>query len=345
MGLFELSERIRAAPLVAWTGAFVICVSAIALRIALTPYLPAGFQYLTIFPAVILSSFFCGLRPGTAVCIVSGLSAWYWFIPPFYSFALTGPTAIALVFYFVVAAIDIALIHFVHVAVDRLERERADNRELYDQQKTMFKELQHRVANNMQFVSSLLSVQKRNVMRNPALAADAFDEAQDRLTTISRVHRRLYDPDTVQRSIGRYLDELANDVLQAGGTIPIATKVSAPDIRFDLKELTTLSLLVVEALTNAQKHAFRGREEGSIFINLKTIGPGHFMLVVSDDGIGFADKNEPAATQSLGQRIMQSLAAQLGGSITYDHDNGTSMIVEFFAAAHRPLSTFTPPAN
>ncbi|MEN3793225.1 histidine kinase dimerization/phosphoacceptor domain -containing protein [Fulvimarina sp. MAC3] len=345
MGLFELSERIRSAPLLAWTGAFAICVTAIMARIALNPVLPTGFQYLTFFPAVILTSFFCGVRPGIAVCVVSGLAAWYWFIQPYRSFALTGPTTIALTFYFIVAAIDIVLVHFVHITVDRLERERADNRELYDQQKTMFKELQHRVANNMQFVSSLLSVQKRNVLRDPTLAADAFDEAQDRLTMISRVHRRLYDPDTVQRSVGRYLDELANDVLQAGGTIPIATKVSAPEIRFDLKELTTLSLLMVEALTNAQKHAFRGRDEGSIFISLKTMGPGHYMLIVADDGVGFGERSEPSPTQSLGQRIMQSLAAQLGGSISYEQDHGTSVMVEFFAAAHRPLSTFTPPAS
>ncbi len=118
------------------------------LRAALDDVLPPGFPYLTFFPAVILTTYLCGLRPGITCAVLGGLAAWYQFLPPYGSFDLTGPTAVALVFYAFIVAVDIALIHTMHVSGDRLRAERGVTAALYDQQRTMFQELQHRVANN-----------------------------------------------------------------------------------------------------------------------------------------------------------------------------------------------------
>lgn len=105
-----------------WGDAFGIlaCLAATALRTVLDPALPPGFPYLTFFPAVVLTTYLYGLRPGIACAVLSGIAAWYFFIPPFHTFALTGHIVVALAFYAFVVVVDIALIHGLRRSADRL---------------------------------------------------------------------------------------------------------------------------------------------------------------------------------------------------------------------------------
>ncbi|MFD2236617.1 sensor histidine kinase [Aureimonas populi] len=329
--MFAAAEYIRHRALLAWGLSLAAFLVAVAVRFLVDHQLPPGFPYLTFFPAVILTAFFGGLWPGLACALASGLAAWYWFIPPVETFAVDSAVTIALAFYACIVAVDILLIHVMHRAVERLAAERGVTRALYDQQRVMFQELQHRVANNMQFVSSLLGLQKRRVAADPASAAAAFDEARARLDTIGRVHRRLYDPDTVDQPFDGYLQALCEDVLSAAGQGAVTCRVEACGLRFDLRTLTSLSLIVVEGLTNALKHAFPGREGGHIRITLRPLAQGRFQLDIADDGVGF-DPQAGVSSASLGQRIVRSLAAQLGGSILYLNEGGTTMRLEFEAA-------------
>lgn len=111
---------------------------ALLLRWALDDALPPGFPYLTFFPAVVLTTYFCGVRPGVICAVLSGLAAWYFFIPPFNSFALTKTVAMALGLYAFVVGVDIALIHFMQITASRLRRtqmtaqELAERNELFD---------------------------------------------------------------------------------------------------------------------------------------------------------------------------------------------------------------------
>ncbi len=345
MKLFEVSRRICATPILAWGLALTAFATALFLRFATDHLLPPGFPYLTFFPAVILTAFLGGLWPGILCAVLSGLAAWYWFIPPFGSFAVLPGTAIALGFYVFIVAVDIALIHFMHKSVARLSAERSTVDRLYNQQRAMFQELQHRVANNMQFVSSLLGLQKRKVMQDPGTAEAAFDDARARLDTISRIHRRLYDPETVNQPIRAYLCDLCADVVETSGVERVRCEVEAPDVSFDLQHLTTLSLVLVEALTNALKHAFQGRESGLIRVVLTPLATGGYRLVVADDGVGFDGEIDPARSRSLGQRILQSLAGQLGGTIRYRRDNGTRMELDFAPPAAPPSALPRPPVR
>lgn len=309
--------------------AVVMFLVAWALRAALDDVLPPGFPYLTFFPAVIVTTFLCGLRPGIACAVLSGLAAWYQFLPPYGSFVLNGPTAVALVFYAFIVAVDIALIHHMHVAGDRLRAERGVTAALYDQQRTMFQELQHRVANNMQFVAALLTLQKRKVGDDPDAARAALDEARVRLETISRIHRRLYDPERISLPVGGYLQELCTDLLDATGARNVVCLVDVPPVSLDLTRLTTLSLLVVEVVTNALKHAFEPGERGTITIRLERLGGELMVLTVADDGKGMPKGFDPGTSKSLGYRISQGLAGQLGGALTYGGTAGTTVRVEF----------------
>lgn len=332
--LVQATERLRAHPWLGDVVAVATTAGALALRFAVDPVLPSGFPYLTFFPAVILTTFFWGLRPGITCAVLSGIAAWYFFLTPSGSWELNGPAALALGFYACIVAVDIALIHVMHMAGARLRQEQVVTAELYEQQRTMFQELQHRVANNMQFVAALLHLQKRKVGNDPSAAMAALDEARVRLETISRIHRRLYDPSRLDLLVGQYLQELCSDLLDATGVQNIVCLVDVPPIQFDLTRLTTLSLLVVEVVTNALKHAFTPGERGTITIRLEQLSLEQLALTIADDGKGIPASFDPDTSKSLGFRISQGLATQLGGKLTYSGGAGT-VVRMVFPAAHR----------
>ncbi|MCJ2131323.1 sensor histidine kinase [Methylobacterium sp. E-045] len=333
--LVQGTERLRAHPWLGDVVAVATTAGALALRFAVDPVLPSGFPYLTFFPAVILTTFFWGLRPGITCAVLSGLAAWYFFLTPAGSWELNGPAALALGFYACIVAVDIALIHVMHVAGTRLRQEQVVTAGLYEQQRTLFQELQHRVANNMQFVAALLHLQKRKVGSDPNAAMAALDEARVRLETISRIHRRLYDPSRLDLPVGQYLQELCSDMLDATGAQNIVCLVDVPPLQFDLTRLTTLSLLVVEVVTNALKHAFTPSKRGTITIRLEQLDLMQLALTIADDGKGIPASFDPDTSKSLGFRISQGLAIQLGGSLTYTGGAGT-VVRMVFPAAHPP---------
>lgn len=314
-GLIGMGSAFRRDPWLGYGLAGATFGVALLLRLELHEILPPGFPYLTFFPAVIITTFLAGLRPGLACAGLSGLASWFYFIPPFNSFHLDGRTALALIFYVFIVSVDIWLIHFMHRAADRLRAEQEVTGRLYDQQRTMFQELQHRVANNMAFVGSLLHLQKRKVQADPATATDALDEAQRRLEIMSRIHRRLYDPASVDLPIGPYFQEICADLLQATGARNIVCLVDMPSVKLDIARLMTLSLLVTELVTNSLKHAFAEGAGGTITLSLEQLDPERLALTVRDDGKGLPADFDADQTKGLGTRIVQGLASQLGGAV------------------------------
>lgn len=308
--------------------AVVISAVALATRYELDPVLPAGFPYLTFFPAVILTAFIAGTGPGVLCAVLSGLAAWYWFIPPSGDWTLNGPAALALGFYVFIVSVDIALIHLAQRSVERLVRARAVTAGLYDQQRTMFQELQHRVANNMAFVAGLLHLQRKAVLSSPGEAAAAFDEAARRIEIMGRIHRRLYDPAAVDAPIDEHLRLICTDLLDATGVQHVRCEVvDAGAVRLPLDRLVTLSLLATEMVTNALKHAFAPGAQGIIRVTLEAVGADQLALTVRDNGRGLAPGHE--AGQGLGRRIMQGLVGQLDGALTVDGDGGVTSRVVF----------------
>ncbi|MFT0859655.1 histidine kinase dimerization/phosphoacceptor domain -containing protein [Ancylobacter sp. G4_0304] len=302
---------------------------ALGLRVLVDDVLPAGFPFLTFFPAVILSTFMCGLRPGIVCAVLSTLAAWYFFIGPATGMVLTGQAAMALGFFTVIAAIDIALVHITFTAAERLRQEKAVTAKLYEEQRTMFQELRHRVANNMQFVAALLILHRREAAQAPERALATLDEARRRLETIARLHRRLYDPDRLALPIEPYLRELCRDLLEAAGARAVVCHVSAPAVTLSVARLTTLSLLVAEIVTNSLKHAFGPHGVGSLDVTLSRLSSDRYELAIVDDGPGLPVDFDPANSPSLGLRIIQGLAGQLDGKVRFENRGGTAVLVEF----------------
>lgn len=313
-------------PVPGYCAAILAAFVALAVRHSLDGVLPPGFPYLTFFPAVILTAFVAGLGPGVLCAVLSGGAAWYFYLDPVNSFHVTPPTLLAILFFVFVAGIDIALVHVTQVGGRRLRDKRALTARLYADQKTIFAELQHRVANNLAFVSSLLQLERRRVADNPAEAVAVIDEAAARIATVGRIHRRLYDPAAVDRPIGRHLQDVCDELLTSSGAATLRCQVDAADVRISLDRLVPLSLLVTELVTNCIKHAFPDRDAGIVAVTLQPEAPGRLSLTVRDDGVGMIEK--PGDT-GLGTRIVRGLAAQLDGTLTMRRDNGTVARVDF----------------
>ena len=314
-----------------WGGGLLAVASAAAAtlaRQALDPFWPPGFPYLTFFPAVILTTFVAGLWPGILCAVLSGLAAWWFFIPPA-GFGLTSGGALTLVFFAGVVAVDIALIHGMRTALDRLNHQFVLNAELYRKQRLLFQELQHRVANNMTFVASVLSLGRRRI-RDPE-AAGVLDDAHERLIALAQIHRRLYDPAAVDMPIEGYLRALCEDLTRVALDGRVVCRVSAAsDLRLDLDKLVALSLLVTELVTNSLKHAFADREAGSIDVEI-TRQNGRVALVIRDDGPGFPPAGRETNGGGLGQAIIRSLAAQLNAEVLHESGPGAVTRIAFAA--------------
>ncbi len=295
-------------PLYAYVLTSIFCVSALLLRVAADPLLPVGYPFVTFFPAVILSSFLFGVRPGIFAGLLCGIISWYVFIPPHNGFAINPAVVVAMLFYSGVVAVDIALIHFMQRANFNLAVERERSRTLADHRELLFQELQHRVSNNLQVVAAMLALQRRHVDHD--VARRALDDASERVGLVGRISRTLYDPSGAGQDMHGFLSMLTADIMDASGRQDVALTVTAPaGLRLDPNITVPLALVVAESVSNAIEHGLPDRA-GHIHVSLEA-ADGALALEVADDGHGLAPGGD--AGQSLGLRIAHALAAQLGG--------------------------------
>jgi two-component sensor histidine kinase len=273
-----------------------------------------GFGPMTFLPAILLAGLFGGIRIGLAFAGICTLVAWVLFFPPYGTFTLATSHRITMLIFVLTAALELYVIRSLNLAIHELSesRERAS---------TLFRELQHRVANNLQFVSALLWARKRK-LEPDSEAAQALESARARLEMMSRVHRRLHDPKSVDLPIDDYLRSLCADLVKASETPDVRVTVTADPIVLNVEALMSVSLIVAELVTNSLKHAFKGREAGEITIGI-AVARGTCTLTVTDDGPGIPDDFETANSGSLGQGILNSLARQLRGRISFEHGAGT----------------------
>lgn len=294
-------------------GLFLFAVAG-ALRLFLGG-LSEGFGPMILLPAVLLAGLLGGIQVGLTITTLCVLVGWVWFFPPYGTFTLVRRDMITMAIFIVTAGLVLYVIRMLELAIDDLAAAR-------ERSNTLFRELQHRVANNLQFVAALLYSSKKSLESDSA-GARALEVARSRLDLMARVHRRLHDPSAVDLPVAGYLGELCADLIKASDKPGIHLTVEAPPtVEFDLETLMSVSLIVAELVTNSLKHAFRGRSEGSIAIQLNVNGLT-YTLTVADDGCGLPATFGQFRSDGLGQGILQSLASQLGGRISFERGKGT----------------------
>lgn len=282
--------------------------------------LSEGFGPMTFLPAILLAGLIGGIRVGLAFAIICVLVAWVWFFRPYGTFILEPRDAATMTIFILTAGLEVYVIRILNLAINdiSLARERSN---------TLFRELQHRVANNLQLVAALLYLRKKALDEDSA-GARALEAARSRLDLMSRVHRHLHNPNAVGLPVGAYLQDLCEDLIKASDTPHVRLTVDALPVKLDLEALMSVSLIVAELVTNSLKHAFRGRPAGSIAIRLD-VRKHVCTLTVADDGCGIPADFGHAKSGRLGQDILQSLASQLGGQISFERAQGTAARLVF----------------
>jgi len=177
-----------------------------------------------------------------------------------------------------------------------------------DEKDALMREIHHRVKNNLQIISSLLSMQQRAVA-DPAARA-ALGDTRQRITALALIYRTLYQSEDIREADSRtFLTELVGQLI-AGEAMrgPLVTSsVDADYLIIDPDRLAPVALWLVEAVSNAQKHAFAGRG-GDLQVRFRVLGDTS-VLEVQDDGPGMGD----ADAAGVGRTLMNAFAKQLRG--------------------------------
>ena len=214
---------------------------------------------------------------------------------------------------------------------DITERKRAEDqiKASLREKETLLREIHHRVKNNLQVVSSLLSLQSGYLQDGQAL--DIFKASQNRVNTIALIHTKLYQSENLTEiDYADFIKDLADSLLKAYGRDAASIKVQTDvhDVSLDIDLAIPCGLILNELITNAFKHAFPGKKDGEIRISMHKDGDG-FILKVADNGVGFLTGVDFGNTESLGLQLVTILVKQLQGSIDIEEDGGTMFIVTF----------------
>ncbi|MEN3940478.1 PAS domain S-box protein [Prosthecobacter sp. SYSU 5D2] len=203
------------------------------------------------------------------------------------------------------------IVMFTEIITER--KNAAENvRASLEEKEVLLREIHHRVKNNMQIISSLLQLQT-SALHDPADVA-IFQDCQARIHAMAMVHDRLYRSGSLSTiNFGEHLRELASLMVrgQSGGMAHIRLDVRCDDVELDLDKAIPLGLIATELITNAFKHAFKGRESGCITIRLTRAEEKKMLLCISDDGIGLPSAAEPHSARTLGLRLVRSLSHQM----------------------------------
>jgi len=210
------------------------------------------------------------------------------------------------------------------------ERAEQDMREARARAEMLLREVNHRVANSLQLVASLVTLQQKKAGLDRA-ARDALVEAHNRIHAIAQIHRRLYtSPDVRFVELDAYLQGLVEELEAAmratGREHDIIVKADPVSLGTD--RAVTLGVIVTELVTNAFKYAYPTGVRGNILVRLSAQG-GRCRLEVEDDGVGW-DGTGPAQGSGMGRQILGAMTASLGTRIVYTpRPQGTSAVLEF----------------
>jgi two-component sensor histidine kinase len=184
-----------------------------------------------------------------------------------------------------------------------------------DRAEVLLSEVNHRVANSLALVSSLVSLQSKALQDQAA--KDALAETQDRIVAISLVHKRLYGSGDVrsvelQEYLSGLLEHLRTSLRSQGHGVTISFDIEPINLATDSS--VNLGVVITELVTNAFKYAYPNGQ-GEIRVKLKKIDE-QIELVVEDDGIGRAD-GAPAKGTGVGTRIVNAMCMNLRSKIDY----------------------------
>jgi two-component sensor histidine kinase len=206
-----------------------------------------------------------------------------------------------------------------------------------EEKDALMREIHHRVKNNLQIISSLLSMQQR-ALTDPASKA-AVGDTRQRISALALIYRTLYQSDDLRYADARiFLTELVGQLVasETGRGHVVTSSVEADSLVVDPDKLAPLALWLVEAVTNAQKHAFAGRG-GDLKVRFFVRGETS-VLEVQDDGPGVSE----TFRAGVGRTLMGAFAKQLRGSVEMVPAEGRGMIARMTFATPEAIVPTDP---
>jgi PAS domain S-box-containing protein len=205
------------------------------------------------------------------------------------------------------------------------------------EKEVLLQEIHHRVKNNFAVMRSLLDIQADYVQDEQS--RKVFRDSQHRLRTMALIHEQLYSiPDLAQIDFTDYVYTLTTDLFttyRVDLAHPIEPKLNVHDVFLDIKQAIPCGMIINELVSNALKYAFPATGDwpsdfvGEVCVTFHSIAEGKYELVVSDNGVGLPADVRLPSKDTLGLFLIDRFVQQLGGTVEWQGDGGTTCRIMF----------------
>jgi PAS domain S-box len=219
----------------------------------------------------------------------------------------------------------------VHIARDITERKIMEDKikDSLQEKEMLIRETYHRVKNNLMVISSLLDLQARYI--DDIETQNIFRDSQNRARSMALIHEKLYQTtDLKWINFADYIQKLSMELFEtySGQSNNIKIDFDLENHELDTETSIPLGLIINELISNSLKHAFADGRSGNIKIKFYK-DDEKYVLIISDDGIGFPEDLDYKKSDSLGLKIVNSLVDQIRGEIDMDRSHGTKFTIKF----------------
>lgn len=196
------------------------------------------------------------------------------------------------------------------------------------EKEVLLKEIHHRVKNNLAIVSGLLRLQSRD--SKDEYHQQMFIEAQERIMSMALAHEKLCNSNNLALvDMREYTNELLKHLnfaaFQTNAIVSVNKDINP--IELELDHAVLIGLILNELVSNAFKHAYKGRERGELFVQIRQLEGNGCELSVKDNGVGVPENIDIHNPGTLGLKLIQLLTTQLGGSMALHRDQGTEITI------------------
>jgi PAS domain S-box-containing protein len=210
------------------------------------------------------------------------------------------------------------------VGNDITDRKKAENeilRSLHEKE-LLLREIHHRVKNNLQIISTLLTLQSSQSKKNNV--NDLYRESQNRIQSIALIHENLYhSEDLAHINFKAYAKGLITDLFDSYGVnaSKIKLNLQIEEVTLGIETAIPCGLIINELVSNSLKHGFNNNETGLVSVVLNKLNKGTYALNVSDNGAPFLNGLDVLSNDSLGLELIKNLVDQLDASLSFNKES------------------------
>ena len=288
--------------------------------------------FLFFWLAVVGTGIYAGFGPAVLAALLSAILSSYFLMPPLLNFSLELPYITRILLFMAVAIMVSYASSAKHRAAVLLYEQTRSDKEMIAVQlrekEILLKEINHRVKNNLQLISSVINLRSRTASQETQIA---LREVQNRIRSIAILHEKLYQSNNfADIDLEKYIQDLTSLVLSSYDTQlqRITVRRECEKITTDINTAVTCGLILNELICNCLKHAFPDEMQGEILIHLQGHN-GRRKLSVIDNGIGIPQNIDLKTTDSMGLKLINLLVNQINGEIQVERCSGTIIEIYF----------------